>query len=111
MTDKPRQLEVGDVIYKDSLFFGMQQYVIDQTAERFASAGTFKFRRTVLEGGNVHTITDVPGYYVETKELKKRYLQKTLSDKIHDYIISAQRVSTLRQILAILEYENPKETS
>jgi hypothetical protein len=108
MKTEPRQLEVGDVIYKDSHFFGLQQYVIDQTTERFATAGTFKFRRAVLKGGGVLTMTEVPGYLLETKELKKRFLKKTLSDKILDYDIPDQRISTLYQLLGILEYENPK---
>lgn len=100
-----KKLNIGDVIYNDSRWSGLQKYVIDKVTKTTASSGTLKFKREYSDW-----LTTIPKqrpfsgnhFVVATKELDDR------AEKIrHLYWIKKEidkaTLFQLRQIREILE--------
>jgi hypothetical protein len=101
------ELKIGDVIYNDSRWSGLEKYVIDKVTATTASSGKLKFQRSYNDDCWLTTIPRQKGfsynsYQLATKELDEKYEKLNLLSFIEKRIKKAE-LFQLRQIRDILK--------
>lgn len=79
-------LQIGDIIYKASRYSVSAKFTIDRVTEKRAFIGGMQFVRDTENGKlkQVGGLSDyaTSWYYVETPELKEKFENKQMTDKI-----------------------------
>lgn len=105
-------LEVGDIVYSDSTYIGVNRYIIDRVTNTLAMAGQWKFKREV-DGECIRAVPgddsySAPLYVIETPRIKEKWQRQGLLNLIGKRLRTPTKITTLSlvAIAHILEEDN-----
>ena len=104
-----KKLDVGDIIYGENRIYGIREVLtVERVTPTQAICKKSKFKREINNNGEVRIIGEDLGafnktrYYLETEEIKKKFLRQNLIIRLVNFNYSSLTTETLQKIDSIL---------